>query len=134
MTTENEPRPASDPDPNPASEPSPAPADDAAREPAPAPEPVADVTPPQTPTLRWGQKSTGTNGFAVAALVVGIIGLCFCFGFLGVIFGSIAKRQIEETGEAGAGMATAGIVLGWISAALGAVRFLGMSGAGPTVM
>jgi hypothetical protein len=70
----------------------------------------------------------GTNGFAVAALVVGIVGLCLCFGFLGVIFGHIARRQIEETGQAGAGLATAGIVLGWIAVAWIVLRFIILAG------
>jgi hypothetical protein len=33
---------------------------------------------------------------------------------LALVFGYIAKRQIAERNESGGGMATAGIVLGWI--------------------
>ena len=76
----------------------------------------------------------GVNGFAVAALVVGIVGLCACFGFLGIIFGNIAKRKIDETGQTGEGMATAGIVLGWISAAITAVRIAAVFGGGGTTL
>jgi hypothetical protein len=54
---------------------------------------------------------------AIAAMVCGIVGVCSIVGILGIIFGTIAKRQIRETGEGGEGMATAGIVLGWIGAA-----------------
>jgi len=85
---------------------------------APAPAPVyqwALIYPPPLPYARPPRPQT--NGFAVAALVVGIVGLCFCFGLLGAVFGNIAKQQIRETGEAGDGLATAGIVLGWISVA-----------------
>ena len=58
-----------------------------------------------------------TNGMAIAAMVCGIVGVCSPLGILGVIFGTIAKRQIRETGEGGDGMATAGLVTGWIGIA-----------------
>ncbi|MEV3935868.1 DUF4190 domain-containing protein [Glycomyces sp. NPDC049804] len=58
-----------------------------------------------------------TNGMAVAAMVVGIVGVCGFLGILALIFGNVAKRQIRETGDQGDGMATAGIVLGWIGTA-----------------
>jgi hypothetical protein len=54
---------------------------------------------------------------AIAAMVCGIVGVCSILGVLGIIFGTIAKRQIRETGEGGDGMATAGIVCGWIGCA-----------------
>lgn len=57
------------------------------------------------------------NGMAIAALVVGIVGVCNPIGILGLIFGTIAKRQIAERGESGEGFATTGIVLGWIGVA-----------------
>lgn len=58
-----------------------------------------------------------TNGMAIAAMVCGIVGVCSPLGILALIFGTIAKRQIRETGEQGDGMATAGVVLGWIGVA-----------------
>lgn len=52
----------------------------------------------------------GTNGFAIAALVLGILG-----GFvLSIIFALVALRQIKRTGQSGKGMAIAGLVLGII--------------------
>lgn len=51
-----------------------------------------------------------TNVFAVLALVFGIIG-----GLLGLVFGHIALSQIRRTGEAGRGMAIAGLALGYIT-------------------
>ncbi|MEW2357859.1 DUF4190 domain-containing protein [Spirillospora sp. NPDC029432] len=56
------------------------------------------------------------NGMAVASMVLGLIGIVFC-GFtsiLAIIFGHVAQSQIKRTGEGGAGMATAGLVLGYI--------------------
>ncbi|MCC3761906.1 DUF4190 domain-containing protein [Glycomyces sp. TRM65418] len=58
-----------------------------------------------------------TNGMAIAAMVCGIVGVCSIVGVLGIIFGMVAKRQIRESGDGGDGMATAGIVLGWIGVA-----------------
>ncbi|WP_051704380.1 DUF4190 domain-containing protein [Glycomyces sp. NRRL B-16210] len=58
-----------------------------------------------------------TNGLAIAALVMGCVGACNPISILALIFGMIAKRQIRERGEQGEGMATAGIVLGWIGVA-----------------
>ena len=36
---------------------------------------------------------------------------------LALVFGYVARSQIRQRGEAGSGMATAGIVLGWIGVA-----------------
>ena len=58
-----------------------------------------------------------TNGMAIAAMVLGIVGLCNPIGLLGLIFGMIARRQIAERGEEGDGFAVTGIVLGWIAVA-----------------
>ncbi|WP_281167495.1 DUF4190 domain-containing protein [Actinopolyspora mortivallis] len=56
-----------------------------------------------------------TSGFAVVALVLGIMG----FSPLAVIFGHIALHNIDKkhSGERGRGMAIAGLVLGWIGVA-----------------
>lgn len=70
-------------------------------------DPAAHLNPPPRPR---------TNGFAVAALVLGIVGLCGFIGILGLVFGLIAKRKIAEHPHyTGSGLATAGIVLGIIS-------------------
>jgi Domain of unknown function (DUF4190) len=55
-----------------------------------------------------------TNGMAIASMVLGILWLYWIGSVLALVFGYIAKNQIRERGEGGAGMATAGIVLGWI--------------------
>jgi hypothetical protein len=72
------------------------------------PPPPYGYYPPPAPPL---------NGMSIAALVLGIVGVCSPVGVLGLIFGMIAKRQIEERGEGGSGFATTGIVLGWIGVA-----------------
>jgi hypothetical protein len=59
-----------------------------------------------------GETSNGTNVFAILALVFGIGG-----GVLGIVFGHIARAQIRRTAERGWGLATAGLVLGYIGLA-----------------
>ena len=51
---------------------------------------------------------------AVASLVLGILWIYWIGSVLALVFGYQAKRQIAERGESGGGLATAGIVLGWI--------------------
>jgi len=53
------------------------------------------------------QRKPGTNGFAIAALIFGIIGGLV----LGYIFGFIALSQTKRTGQAGRGLAIAGLIL-----------------------
>ena len=76
------------------------------------------------PTAAAGpERSLGghTNGKAIASLVLGIVGLTglpFVCSILAVIFGRSARREIATTGEGGEGLATAGIVLGWVGIVL----------------
>lgn len=58
-----------------------------------------------------------TNGLAIAAMVVGIVGVCNPIGIIGLILGYVSRRQIRERGEQGDGFAITGIVLGWIAVA-----------------
>jgi Domain of unknown function (DUF4190) len=57
-----------------------------------------------------------TNGKAVASLVLGILCLYGIGSILALIFGFMARKEIDASGGAqtGRGMATAGIVLGFI--------------------
>ncbi|MDQ3304810.1 MAG: DUF4190 domain-containing protein [Actinomycetota bacterium] len=54
------------------------------------------------------------NGMAIASMVLGILWINGIGSILALVFGYIAKRQIAERNEQGAGFATAGIVLGWV--------------------
>lgn len=56
-----------------------------------------------------------TNGFAVGALICGMIP--FFGGIPAVILGHVARGQIRQTGERGDGLAVAGLILGylWVS-------------------
>ena len=67
-----------------------------------------------------------TNGMAQASLGLGLAQLC-TLGLTAVpalICGYVAKSQIRRQDEEGDGLATAGIVLGWIGVALWAFFFL----------
>lgn len=68
--------------------------------------------PPQSPYAQQPYQQPGppsTNTMAILALV-----FAFVFAPLGIVFGHMAKKQIKTTGEGGEGMATAGLVLGYI--------------------
>jgi Domain of unknown function (DUF4190) len=62
-----------------------------------------------------------TNGLAVASLACGIAQ--FAFGPLAtipaIVLGHMARSQIRRTGEQGAGLALAGLLLGWAAVILG---------------
>ncbi|MGI9120420.1 MAG: DUF4190 domain-containing protein [Acidimicrobiales bacterium] len=86
------------------------------------PPPASGNFPPPPPY--YGAQAR-TNGMAIASMVLGIIWLMWLGSILALIFGYIAKRQIRERGEAGSGMATAGIVLGWIGVGILSLYVLG---------
>jgi hypothetical protein len=78
----------------------------------------------QQPPYPYGQppygypgQSAGTNGLAIASMVLGILWLYWVGSILALIFGYVARRQIRERHQSGGGMAVAGIVLGWIGIA-----------------
>ena len=66
-----------------------------------------------------------TNGFAVAALVNGIVGIAFFWtvvlgvcSILAVVFGHISLNQLKVTQQDGRGMAVAGLTLGYVAIGL----------------
>ncbi len=63
------------------------------------------------------------NGFAIASLACGLGQ--FMVGPLAtipaIVFGHMARNQIRRTGEQGAGLALAGLVLGWGAVLLGII-------------
>jgi hypothetical protein len=58
---------------------------------------------------------TRINGLAMASLACGLAQ--FAFGPLAtipaIVFGHVARQQIKRSGEQGAGLALAGLILGW---------------------
>ena len=67
--------------------------------------------------------AAGTNGMAVASLVLGIVWLGGLGSVLAIIFGAIARKQVRQTGQSGSGLATAGLVLG-ILGVIGALLWI----------
>ena len=67
--------------------------------------------------------SARTSGLAIASLACGLAQ--FAFGPLAtipaIVLGHVARSQIRRTGEQGAGLALAGLVLGWGAVILGIV-------------
>ncbi|HEX4443167.1 MAG TPA: DUF4190 domain-containing protein [Galbitalea sp.] len=59
------------------------------------------------PGMYYGQR---TNGFAVASMILGLLGL----SLFAIIFGHVALGQIRRSGERGGGMAVTGLVFGYL--------------------
>lgn len=104
-----------------------APTGDGERPPAQGPPPGQPYHPPpygypqapyqqpyQPPYQQPPWQNRGTNGLAIASMVVGILWLYWVGSILALIFGYIARGQIRRSGQSGDGMAIAGIVLGWV--------------------
>lgn len=72
-------------------------------------------------------RSVGVDGFAIAALVLGIVWLWWVGSVLAIVFGVVALRRIAAGRGTGKGMAVAGLVLGIVGMvvlAVGAVLVL----------
>ncbi|MDP9861926.1 MULTISPECIES: DUF4190 domain-containing protein [Streptosporangium] len=65
------------------------------------------------------QPPRGNNGMAIAALILGIVGLFSCgvTSIVGIVLGHISLGQIKRTGEEGRGMGVAGLVLSYFGVA-----------------
>jgi Domain of unknown function (DUF4190) len=78
------------------------------------PQPYYPPQPGYAPGQPYGQPtyvvSQPTNGLAIAAMIVSLVG----FGPVGAIMGHIARKQIRERNEQGDGFALAGIIVGWV--------------------
>jgi hypothetical protein len=69
-----------------------------------------------------------TSGYAIASLILGIAGF-FVFpvvpSILAIVFGLKAREELSrDPAVGGEGLATAGIVLGWVGIALTAIGLL----------
>jgi hypothetical protein len=61
------------------------------------------------------------NGLAIASVLVAVLWFAGLGAVLALIFGYRARRQIRDSAgsQTGSGLATAGIILGWIGIAIG---------------
>jgi hypothetical protein len=66
--------------------------------------------------VHGGNSRSGTNGYAIASLVLSLVSLAGIGSILAIIFGFIARGQIRESrgNQTGNGMAMAGIIIGFI--------------------
>jgi Domain of unknown function (DUF4190)/zinc-ribbon domain len=68
------------------------------------------------------------NGFAIASLVLGLLGWfpCGVGSVLAIVFGFVARGQIKQSQgrQTGSGMATAGIILGFVAVAFWLLIFI----------
>src|ERR1039458_1420974 len=78
---------------------------------------------PAPPHPAYAYRAPGTNGMAIASLVLGIVWLWGLGSILALVFGHVSLRQIRERNESGKGMAIAGVVLGWVGI-VGLVLFI----------
>lgn len=104
-----------------------------AQVPGPAAPPMPPMPPPVPPQVVYNVTQTApSNGMAVAALVLGIIGLVLFFtiwggillGILAIVFGALGRSKAKE-GAPNRGLATAGFVLG-IVAFISSLLFLAL--------
>ncbi|MFD7652557.1 DUF4190 domain-containing protein [Actinosynnema sp. NPDC059797] len=61
----------------------------------------------------------GTNGMAIAALVC-----LFLFAPASILLGSMARKQIRQTGEEGWGMATVSMIIGIVLTVIGVLAVI----------
>jgi hypothetical protein len=68
----------------------------------------------QTPYVSPARAPQSVNGLAIASLVTSLISL----QLIGIVLGHIALVQIKKTGQAGRGLALAGVIIGYSTVAL----------------
>jgi Tfp pilus assembly protein PilF len=89
--------------------------------------PVGAINDRATANIAPVPREPSTNGLAIASLVFGIL---WFSGALALVFGYIARKQIDRShgAQKGQGLATAGIVLGWVwvGATIAAVGVIGL--------
>jgi hypothetical protein len=109
-----------------------------------APQPERTAPAPITPLAYGGYGASGTYpyqtqaptpGMAVASLVLGCVSLLLCLWYiaipsaiLAIIFGFIARAQIKRGNRSGAGLALAGIILGFVSIGVVLLAIIGIVG------
>lgn len=82
-----------------------------------APQPYAQAYPQQGYA---GTVAPANNTLALVSMISGIAAFVvvpFIGSIVAIITGHMAKKQISQTGEGGSGMATAGLILGYVGIA-----------------
>jgi hypothetical protein len=104
----------------------------------PTPPVLATWTPPPPvygPYIYGYPRPKPVNALALAAMVVAMVGLggILAYGIpaivicpVGAILGHVARRQLKQRDETGAGMALAAVIIGWVGFALGLAVVAGL--------
>jgi hypothetical protein len=104
----------------------------------PPPPPGAPTAPPSGPYPGapggWGAAPYApprrTSPLAIVSLVAGcaqFVGFCVIGSIVAIVTGHIARRQIKRSGEQGAGLALAGLILGYLGIVLTALAITGFA-------
>jgi len=93
--------------------------------------PAYPAPPEHPPAYPTAAAQSPSSGKAVAALVLGILGIVSCqpLGIAAIIVGNQAAEEIAASGGrlGGDGMAKVGVILGWIAVALLALVIVGFA-------
>ena len=86
---------------------------------------ATEPLPPFPPSGAPQAPAQGTNGFAIAALVCGLLFFVPLSAILAIVFGIVALAQLRRTHQRGRGMAITGIVIGSLAmvAAISAITW-----------
>jgi hypothetical protein len=89
---------------------------------------VADLPGARPPAPPAPPAPPKNNALAIASLVCGVAQLMLwpLATIPAVVLGHVARRQIRRTGEQGAALALAGIILGWIGVGLAVLAVIGI--------
>lgn len=82
--------------------------------------PEPSYTPPPAATPAYSAPAAGAPAKTNTLAIVGLI-LAFVFSLAGLIVSIIARGQIKRTGEGGAGLALAGIIISIVGIVIGAI-------------
>ncbi|GAA1339607.1 DUF4190 domain-containing protein [Actinocatenispora thailandica] len=101
--------------------------------PPPYGQPQYGQAPPYGPPPSYGYpvQQQRTNAMAIASLVCSLCGIFvvpLAASIAGIIFGHVAKKQLKTSGEEGDGLATAGLIVGYIFGGLYLLGCLGYIG------
>ena len=70
------------------------------------------------------RRAQETNPLAIVSMVCGMVALVLGpLAILAIVFGHIARGQVRRTGEGGHGMATIGLILGYMVLVVGTALF-----------
>lgn len=70
--------------------------------------------PEPTPSYAHGEPQRAPSGGPTNTMAIIALVAAFVVSPVGLVLGYLARKQIDQSGEAGRGFATAAIVLGWI--------------------